>query len=162
MPDKSKKLNAMRLLEKEGIPYDVIEFSPEIHSAVELAAAVGAPPETVFKTLVVTRPAGKPLLVMIPGPATLDLKALAAAIGEKKLAMATHDEAEKLTGLKVGGIGALALTHKGWDVLLDESAILYEHILVSAGQRGINLKVPVEGLIRALGAKVVAVARAPD
>ncbi len=45
MPDKSKKLNAMRLLEKEGIPYDVIEFSPEIHSAVDLAAAVARRPK---------------------------------------------------------------------------------------------------------------------
>ncbi len=157
MAKRPKKLNSMRLLEQRGIPYSIVRFSPEIHSAAGVAEAAGVPPEIVYKTLVVKRSQGKPLLVMIPAPATLDLKALAKVVGEKKLAMASHDEAEKLTGLKVGGIGALALTQKQWDVVLDSSARAHDSILVSAGQRGINLRVPVNDLIRILQARLAAV-----
>lgn len=160
MAKKPKKLNSMRALESQGVSYEVVNFSPEIHNAVEVAAAVGVAVETVYKTLVVTRQEGKPLLVMIPAAATLDLKALAQAIGEKKVNMAAHAEAERLTGLQVGGIGALALLHKGWDAILDASALDQAAILVSAGQRGINLKVPVEPLIKVLDARTAHVTAA--
>ncbi len=159
MARKGKKLNAMRLLEQQGIAYEVFEFSPELHSAVAVAEAVGVPAETVYKTLVALRPQGKPVLAMIPGPASLDLKALASALGEKKMEMAAHAEAEQLTGLKVGGISGLALTHKNWDVVLDTSALTHDAILISAGQRGINLRVPVADLQRVLPVKVAPVMR---
>ncbi|GAB4569934.1 MAG: Cys-tRNA(Pro) deacylase [Anaerolineae bacterium] len=143
---KEKKLNAMRVLEQHGVPYEVFEFSEDIHSAVGVAEAVGVAPDTVYKTLVTLKPDGKPVLVLAPGPATLDLKALAAALGEKKMSMAPHAEAEKLTGLKVGGISPLALVQKRWPIVLDSSAEAHEAILLSAGQRGVNLRVPVAGL----------------
>lgn len=159
MSKKGKKLNAMRLLEQQGIDYEVFEFSPEIHSAVGVAEAVGVPVETVYKTLVAIRPNGKPVLAIIPGPASLDLKTLAAALGEKKMSMAAHTEAEELTGLQVGGISGLALTHKNWTAILDSSALAHDAILVSAGQRGINLRLPVADLQRVLQADVAAVIR---
>ncbi len=162
MARQEKKLNAMRLLEKHGIPYTTFTFSPEIHSATGVAEATGIPPEAVYKTLVVTRPQGKPLLAVIPGPETLDLKALARAVGEKKLAMASHAEAERLTGLQVGGISPLALTHKGWEVVLDAAAQEHQAILISAGQRGTNLRVPVADLVRLLGARVAPVVRVSE
>ncbi len=162
MAKKAKKLNSMRLLEQHNIAYEIHEFSPEVHSAVGVAEAVGVAPETVFKTLVIQRPNGKPLLAVIPGPATLDLKALAAAVGEKKLAMAAHADAERLTGLKVGGISPLALQSKGWDVVLDSSAEAQQEILISAGQRGINLRVPVDDLKHVLHPRIAAVARLDD
>jgi Cys-tRNA(Pro)/Cys-tRNA(Cys) deacylase len=110
----------------------------------------------VYKTLVVqpVENSKKPLLVMIAADRQLDLKKLAAASGHKKVSMAAHKDAEALTGLKVGGISALALTHKNWPVFLDKPAIELEHILVSAGQRGMDLRVPVTALIQILGAKV--------
>jgi Cys-tRNA(Pro)/Cys-tRNA(Cys) deacylase len=109
----------------------------------------------VYKTLVVEPVGGgKPMLALIAAHHTLDLKALAAASGHKKVAMASHQDAEKLTGLKVGGISALALTHKNWPVYLDQPAMELEHILVSAGQRGMDLRVPTAALIRVVGAKV--------
>ena len=95
------------------------------------------------------------MLVMIAARQHLDLKKFATSIGVKKVNMATHADAERLTGLKVGGIGALALVHKHWDVYLDKTAEALEHIYVSAGQRGINLKVPVKDLVRVLNAKWV-------
>ncbi|HVO44083.1 MAG TPA: aminoacyl-tRNA deacylase [Aggregatilineales bacterium] len=148
------KLNSMRLLEANKIPYEVITFDDSIHDAVEVAHAVGIAPHEVYKTLVVERSGtSKPILVMVPADRQLDLKKLAAGIGEKKVNMASHADAEKLTGLKVGGIGALALVQKHWEAYLDQSARALERIYVSAGQRGINLHVPVAHLMRLVGAQ---------
>jgi Cys-tRNA(Pro)/Cys-tRNA(Cys) deacylase len=145
----------MRVLESNGVAYEAFEYDPAVHDATEVAKLLGVPAGQVFKTLVVERANAKPVLIMIPADQHLDLKKFAAAIGEKKINMAAHADAEKLTGLKVGGIGALALMHKHWDVYLDETAELYDWICVSAGQRGVNLRVPVPELIRVLDAKVV-------
>ena len=151
----ANKLNSMRILESNQVAYEVLTYDPAIHDASEVGHALGVPPTQVFKTLVVERAAGKPVLVMIPADRHLELKKFAAAIGEKKVSMATQANAEALTGLKVGGIGALALTAKRWNVYLDQSASAYTHICVSAGQRGINLRVPVADLVRILQANIV-------
>jgi Cys-tRNA(Pro)/Cys-tRNA(Cys) deacylase len=154
-----KKLNSMRLLEQHHVPYEVVTFDDSIHSAEGVAEAVGVSPDEVYKTLVVLPedPPGsrKPMLVLLSGPRTLDLKKLARATGHKKVCMAAHAEAEKLTGLKVGGISALALTPKNWPVYIDQPAIALSHILISAGQRGVNLRVPVAELVRLLNVAVV-------
>jgi Cys-tRNA(Pro)/Cys-tRNA(Cys) deacylase len=155
---KKKKLNSMRILEQHNVDYQVYEFDDNIHSAEGVAEAVGVLPETVFKTLVVTPDDGrseKPMLVIVGAGRKLDLKKFAAAAGHKKVRMARHDEAEKLTGLKVGGISALALTAKNWPVYLDETATQHERILISAGQRGINLGIPVDELKQLLDLTVV-------
>jgi Cys-tRNA(Pro)/Cys-tRNA(Cys) deacylase len=162
MAKKPDKLNSMRLLEANGVAYETLAYDDSLHDAVEVAGVLGVPAWQVYKTLVVERAAGgKPLLVMIAADRHLDLKKFAATIGEKKVNMATHADAEKLTGLKVGGIGALALIHKKWDVYLDRPAVQVEAICVNAGQRGINLRVPVADLIRVLNAKVVEATESP-
>ena len=153
----AKKLNSMRLLEQQKIPYEAITYGePDaFHDAVEVAEMLGVPVAMVYKTLVV-EPAGqsRPCLALIAADRTLDLKRLAAAIGVKRASMAAHKDAERLTGLKVGGISALALTQKNWSVFIDQPALEYEHILVSAGQRGMQLRVPTAALIRIVKAKV--------
>lgn len=145
----------MRLLDANEVAYEVVTFSPDLHSAVEVADVVGLDPETVYKTLVVQRPRGKPLLVMVAGDKQIDLHALAASLGEKKLTMASHRDAEALTGLQVGGISALALLNRGFDVCLDRAAQGLEHVLVSAGKRGIDLRLAVPDLVRTTGARWV-------
>jgi len=157
---KPKKTNSMRVLEQKRITYQVHTFPTTIHSAEGVAEAIGLPASQVFKTLVVM-PMGagaKPLLAIIPGDAHLNLKNLAKTAGEKKLNMAAHREAERLTGLQVGGISALAMLRKGWHVFLDASANDYEQIVVSAGQRGINLQLSVDGLISVTNAQVASIA----
>lgn len=152
----SNKLNSMRFLEKYNIIYEVVSFPDSMRDAEEIAEVLGIPPHIVFKTLVVEPiESGKPFLVMIPSHRSLDLKRMAQAAGFKKVRMASHHDAEKLTGLKVGGISALALTHKNWTVYLDNSASQLEHILISAGQRGMDLRVQTAPLIRVLQAKLV-------
>ena len=77
-------------------------------------------------------------------------------MGEKKLRLASHSDAEKLTGLQVGGISALALLNKGFDVYIDHAAQSLEWITISAGQRGLNLRLAVSDLIRMTRAEWVA------
>lgn len=149
------KLNSMRLLEQYNVPYEVVEFSDELRDAEVIAEVLGMPPYLVYKTLVV-EPEGspKPILVMIASDRQLDMKRLALAAGAKKVRMAAHKDAEALTGLKVGGISALALTHKNWTVFLDQPAMEHQHILVSGGQRGVDLRVPVADLMRLTRARL--------
>lgn len=150
-----EKTNSMRLLDRLGIPYEAYTFSPDIHSAVGVAEATGLPASKVFKTLVLLRPSGKPLLVIVPGDSEVDLRKVAAAVGEKRVAMASHREAEALTGLQVGGISALALRDKRFAVYLDRSALAHDRIMVSAGKRGVNLRLSPHDLIRAVDAELI-------
>jgi Cys-tRNA(Pro)/Cys-tRNA(Cys) deacylase len=159
MLDKSKRTNAMRVLDAKRIPYKAHYYSEDVKGAEEVATAVGLPASQVFKTLVVLPEKGRPLLAIVPGGHELDLKKLAQAADEKKLHMATQREAESLTGLLVGGISALALLNKGFKVYLDASFKQYAEILVSAGQRGINLQLTGDDLVRATGAHIGDIAR---
>ncbi len=155
---KEQKTLAMRVLEGQNVAYQVVEFPESIHDARGVAEHAGIPADHVYKTLVVqdNEPRSKPLLVMVAADRSLDLKKLAQEVGVKKLQMARHVDAERLTGLKVGGISALALLNKGFSIYLDEEAILLDKIVVSAGQRGLNLRLDVDDLIRVTGAALVA------
>lgn len=154
-----KKTNAMRVLEQNKVAYVPTEYAAtgEFHTADEAATLIGAPVETVYKTLVVLRemPRGKPLLVMVASNREVDLRLLAKSIGEKKLRMATKKEAEDLTGAQIGGISALAQLNRGFEMLLDKPAFALERIHVSGGVRGLDLALAVNDLIRVTGARIV-------
>ncbi|MEZ4726633.1 MAG: aminoacyl-tRNA deacylase [Caldilineaceae bacterium] len=153
------KNNVTRFLDGKRVAYQVFtyDYDAGVQSAVEVATAIGLPDSQVFKTLVTVAedPKRKPMLVVIPGPATLDLKTFAKATTQKKVKMATHDQAESLTGLQTGGISPLALINKGFDTYLDDRALRFDAIAVSAGQRGANLLVPVKDLIKLTRARLV-------
>ena len=151
--------NVTRLLDGHNIRYTIHTYDYEagVRSATEVAAAIGLPAERVFKTLVALpdQPTRKPLLVVIPGPNTLDLKALAKAVGMKKIKMASHAQAETLTGLQTGGISPLALPNRGFQIFLASQAQAYDSIAVSAGQRGVNLEIQVDDLLKLTKANLV-------
>lgn len=153
------KTHAMRVLDAKKIAYvaKVYDDTGAFHAGTKAADLLGADPATVYKTLVVLRenePRAKPMLVMIPVAAELDLKTLAASIGAKKLRMAKQREAEDLTGMQVGGISALGLKQPArFEILLDESARTLDCIHISAGARGVDLEVVVRDLLRATGAR---------
>jgi Cys-tRNA(Pro)/Cys-tRNA(Cys) deacylase len=151
--------NVTRYLDGQKVKYQVFtyDYAAGVESAVQVAESIGLPPQQVFKTLVAQadEPRRKPMLVIIPGPDTLDLRVLAKAVNAKKIKMATHAEAERLTGLQTGGISALALINKGFDVYLDDQANGFEAIAVSAGQRGANVLLPVKELVRLTRARLV-------
>ena len=150
--------NVTRFLDSRKVSYMALETPTEKLGALETAEFLNVPPETVFKTIVVTRDKpGKPILAVIPGPGTVDLKLLAASLGEKKVHLSTEREAEQLTGLQAGGISPLALINKGFQVVIDASAQNHSEIHVSGGQRGINIKLPVADLIRLTNARVASI-----
>ncbi len=142
------KTNVTRLLEQRKIPYTAYELPPEKLGAEETARLLGVPAEIVFKTIVVVRSGrGKPILAVIPGNRRVNLKAVAKSVGEKKVHLPTQKEAERLTGLQAGGISPLALLNRGFQVLLDTRATRHTEIHISGGQRGLNIRLPVEALL---------------
>src|SRR6185436_9287889 len=155
--------NVTRLLDSRKISYSAFELPAEKLGALETARLLNLDPASVFKTIVVTRDKPKkPLLVLIPGTANVDLKLLASALVEKKVYLPTEREAEQLTGLQAGGISPLALLNKGFQVVLDASAQEFSAIHISGGQRGLNIKLPVSDLIKLTNAQVALVSRMND
>ena len=157
----SPKTLAMRILDRRGIAYEVVSFPETIHDALGVAAHAGLPAAHVFKTLVVLadEPRRHSLLVLVPAGTSLDLRRAAGALGVKRLRMATQAEAEKLTDLKVGGISPLALLSKPFEVHLDRSAEILPWLVVSAGKRGLNLRMRVDDFRLVTGAQWLDAAR---
>ena len=156
----SKKVHtqATRVLDARKVRYTLHTFPSTIRDAEEVATAIGIPAAQVFKTLVLLRedaPQSRPLLVMVPAPQQIDLRQLARAVDSKSVRMATHEQAEKLTGLKVGGISALALLYRPFEIYLDASALTFEEICVSGGQRGTDIQLSVQDLLTVTGAEVI-------
>jgi len=118
--------------------------------------------EVIYKTLVVLRDTGargRPIIVMVPAEAEIDLKRLAAELGEKRLRMATQREAEKMTGMQAGGISVLGLKRPGFDVLIDQRARGLDTIHISAGERGSELSLKTADLVFVSGARYVKATR---
>lgn len=148
-----KTNNVTRLLDSRRISYTVHELPAEKLGALETARLLGVPAEQVFKTIVVQREGrGKPLLALVPGGSEVDLKALAKTLGEKRLHLPTQREAEQLTGLQAGGISPLALLNRGFQVVIDETAQLFDAIHISGGQRGLNICLSPDALAELTGA----------
>ena len=151
--------NVTRFLDSRKVKYTAHELPPEKLGAVEAADFMSVPHGQVFKTIVTRREKGKPVLVVVPGPRVVDLKLLAAFLGEKKMFLPTEREAEQLTCLQAGGISPLALINKGFQVVLDSAAQTFEQIYISGGQRGMDIQLGVEDLVKLVNAKVGAVSR---
>jgi Cys-tRNA(Pro)/Cys-tRNA(Cys) deacylase len=150
--------NITRMLEAKKIPFKAYELPEEKLGAVETARILGVPLELVYKTIVVLREGkGKPILAVIPGTREVDLKALAKALGEKKLRLPSEREAEQITGLQAGGISPLALINKGFQVVIDAKAQDQGEMHVSGGQRGLNICLPVRALAQLTNARFAVV-----
>ena len=150
--------NITRFLDSHKVSYIAFETPTEKLGAQETAEFLHVLPENVFKTIVLTRDKPKkPILAVIPGPNSVDLKRLAAALGEKKVHLPTEREAEQLTGLQAGGISPLALINKGFQVVIDAAAQNYEAIHISGGQRGLNIRLPVADLIKLTNARIASI-----
>jgi len=116
------KTNAMRILQQRCIPHEAFTYDESIKTADGAAGAMGVPVSAVFKTLVLLRSEGRPALLMAPGDKEVDMRALAREIKCKDVGLASRTDAESMTGLRTGGIGALALLDKPFDILLDAAA----------------------------------------
>jgi Cys-tRNA(Pro)/Cys-tRNA(Cys) deacylase len=125
-------------------PYDVPADTP--HYGAEVAAALGVPPGQVFKSLV-TEVDGRLAVAVVPVTGEVDLKALAAALGGKRAALADRSLAERTTGYVRGGISPLG-QRKRLPTVVDASATEFTDMYVSAGRRGLQLRLAPADLIR--------------
>lgn len=149
------KTNAARLLDKLGVRYELREYEvdPEDLAAESVAAKIDLPAEQVFKTLVARGDRNRISMAVIPGDAELDLKALAAASGDKKIQLVPVKELQGLTGYVRGGVTALA-GKKDYPVYVDETIELFDLISVSAGIRGIQILLAPADYVRATKATI--------
>lgn len=155
------KTNAARLLDRLGIAYELREYEvdPEDLAAETVARKIGLPAEQVFKTLVMRGDRHGVLLAVVPAHLEADPKALARVSGERSMAPVALRELEPLTGYVRGGVSALA-AKKAYPVVLDESALRFARIAVSAGVRGTQLLLAPADYARAVSARVAAIGRA--
>jgi Cys-tRNA(Pro)/Cys-tRNA(Cys) deacylase len=152
--------NVTRLLDSRKIAYTAFELPPEKLGAVEAAQLLGVAPSLVYKTIVVAREGGgKPILAVVPGDREVDLKTLAKALSEKKLILPTEREAERITGLQAGGISPLALVQRGFQTVLDQSAMEVPEIYISGGQRGLNIRMRAQDVVGLTNARLASISR---
>jgi Cys-tRNA(Pro)/Cys-tRNA(Cys) deacylase len=152
---------AVRVLEKARVahtlhPYDAEHPADRGHGEAAVAA-LGADPRQVFKTLV-ARIDGALTVAVVPVAGTLDLKALAAAVGGRKAVMAEPADAERATGYVLGGISPLG-QKKALPTVVDESALGFATIMVSAGRRGLQVELPPPELVRLTRARTAPIGR---
>jgi len=154
------KTNAVRLLDRLGIRYELREYEvdPDDLAAETVARKVNLPPEQVFKTLVAKGDKHGVCLAVVPGNSALDLKALARATGDKKADTVSLKDVEPLTGYIRGGVTALACK-KDYPVYLDETAQLFDVISISAGIRGLQILIAPDDYIGATRASLVPIAK---
>jgi Cys-tRNA(Pro)/Cys-tRNA(Cys) deacylase len=156
----SRETPATRAARHAGISFAVHEYrhDPSARSyGLEAAEALGVPAEQVFKTLLVEGQRGLAVGV-VPVSRTLDLKAVAAALGVKKVAMAPPAAAERTTGYVVGGISPVG-QRKALPTVVDDSALAFERVYVSGGRRGLDLSLSPTDLVRVTGATCASIAR---
>ena len=150
------KTNAVRLVQQAKIPCreHLYEFDENDLNGNHAAAAIGMPPEQVFKTLVARGEKTGIHVFCIPVCCNLDLKKAAKAAGDKNMEMVAVKELLALTGYIRGGCSPVGMKKK-YPTYFDETAILWEEIAVSAGARGHQMVVPPEDLAGLVGAKFV-------
>jgi Cys-tRNA(Pro)/Cys-tRNA(Cys) deacylase len=144
------KTNGARFLESLGIAFELREYEvdPNDLTAITVAKKIGMPAEQVFKTLLTTTGAGDFVFAVIPGDAELDFKKLARAAGWRKGEMAPLKDVQPLTGYIRGGVTVFG-AKKPYPVFVDETAILFDRISVSAGTRGTQLVLNPDDYLRA-------------
>ncbi|MEN6414468.1 MAG: Cys-tRNA(Pro) deacylase [Veillonellales bacterium] len=154
-----KKTNAARILDGLKIAYELREYKVDESdlSAENVAGKVGLPAEQVFKTLVARGDKNGVLMACIPGAAELNLKALAAASGNKKVEMVHLKEVQGLTGYIRGGVSPLG-AKKAYPVFMDESALRWPFIAISAGIRGCQIIAAPQELAQAVNAQIISIA----
>ncbi|RIK96372.1 MAG: Cys-tRNA(Pro) deacylase [Proteobacteria bacterium] len=152
---------AVRAAQEAGVEHAVLayEHDPDAEAYGEEAArALGVPPAEVFKTLVAKTDAGQLVVAVVPVAQRLDPKALAAALGAKRVELAPPAEAERATGYVVGGISPLGQKRR-LPTVIDASALAHARIHVSAGRRGLEIRLAPADLVRLVAATTAPIAR---
>lgn len=157
------KTNATRLLDKLGITYELRDYQVDLEDlgALKVAIQIGMSPNQVFKTLCAKGDDGAIVLAVVPGDGELDLKALARLAGEKSVELVPVAHLKQLTGYVRGGVTALA-AKRNYPVYIDDSAMRYPIIAVSAGVRGTQILLAPQDYLRSTMGSAGVIARKPS
>jgi Cys-tRNA(Pro)/Cys-tRNA(Cys) deacylase len=150
--------NAVKWLRTQGVSFSVLTYTFTEIGADHAAGAVGRPLEMVCKTLIVKSTSNAYCVAIVPGDQRFDARRMASALGVPQADLAEQDEAERVTGYKVGGISPFALRRK-LPVLMEESLLALESIIVNGGQRGVLVELRTEDLVRLLAARPADICR---
>ena len=150
-----EKTNASRILERQGVNFDLIEYTvdPENLDAHHVAFSLGQDISTVFKTLVLHGDKNGYFVCVIQGDKEVDLKKAAKASGNKKAALIPMKDLLPLTGYIRGGCTAIGMK-KNFPVFLDENALLQDLIHISAGRRGLQIKLDPQDYVKVTNATI--------
>ncbi|MBR1831746.1 MAG: Cys-tRNA(Pro) deacylase [Ruminiclostridium sp.] len=150
---KQQKTNAMRILEQKKLPHTVNYYEcGEFTDAVQIAEMLGQDPERTFKTLMCVGKSGAYYAFVMQGTAEMNLKKAAAAAGEKSIALLPVKEIQSVTGYIRGGCTSIGMK-KDYPVFLDETALLYDEIIVSGGRLGTQIFLSPDTLLAATNGK---------
>ncbi|MCJ1908107.1 Cys-tRNA(Pro) deacylase [Planococcus ruber] len=160
---KIAKTNAARILDKENISYDILQYEPGdgLNDGVSVAAKIGQDAELVHKTLVTVGSSKQHYVFIIPVDEELDLKAAAKAAGEKRIEMIAVKDLQSLTGYIRGGCSPLGMK-KLFPTFISASAEHRDKMIVSAGKIGMQLKLQPTELAKATNAKFAAITTTAD
>ncbi len=149
---------ATSFLKQKKIPFEVVKYAHAEKGAEFAAKAVGFPLEKTVKTLIVDLDNKNYIMALMPGDKQLDLKALAKVCSVKRTAMANSATAERLTGYLIGGISPFG-TKQNLSVVIEESILQYERVLINGGQRGVMLMMRPADIVKALSSWISMIAR---
>lgn len=157
------KTNAARLLDRLGIAYELVPYpvDEEHLEASHVAAELGEPIEQVFKTLVLRGDKNGPLVCVVAGNREVDLKKAAKVSGNKKVEMVPLRELQPLTGYIRGGTTSLGMKKK-FPTFVSSEALEFPFIYVSAGRRGLQIKIAPTDLMRAADARAADITHNPE
>ncbi len=151
-----KKTNAMRILETAGISFSTKTYAVDENNldAMHAADSAGLPPDQVFKTIVMRNERNEIYVFCVPAPTTVNLKKVRALTDSKDINPVKPQELMGLTGYIRGGCSPLGMK-KHYPTFIDETAILFDEIYVSGGQRGLQICVNGEQLAQVVEAQLV-------
>lgn len=153
MAKKETKTNAMRILERMKIPFEVLNHeSDNFTDGISSAAQLQLPVEQVFKTIVTTGKSKMHYVFVLPVHKEIDFKKAAKSVGEKSLEMLPLKDLTPLTGYIRGGCTAIGMK-KQFPVVIDQSAVDFDFIYISAGKIGVKLRLNPEHFCKAANAK---------
>lgn len=156
------KTNAMRILERAGVAFEVrlYHYDERTFSAEDAARQVGMAPETVFKTLLLHGDPTGYLFALIPAGAEVDLRKLAGVSHNKRVELAPQRDVQGLTGYPRGAVTVLAARH-AYPVYVDETVELWPQVGISGGAHGLELVLDPADLVHVTGAQPADIARQP-
>ena len=149
---------AIRYLKRKDVSFEMVKYEHEEKGAEFAARATGFPLDRTVKTLVIDLGGRNYCLALLPGDRQLDLKQLAQVFAVKRAAMVATATAERLTGYLVGGISPFG-TKKVLPAVMEKRIRIYVEILITAGRRGVMMKIAPEDIVKALGCRVESIAR---